>query len=133
MATAADLITAAFQKVNIYDPTTAQTASALISLNNMIASWGAEFMFPDGHAPEFVLTSSMMVLSAEYREALVYNLAVSVAEDWDRIVPKTVYMRAKETKEIIDVLNASVRRPGLLTVDALLIPPQYYDITTGTW
>ena len=40
--TAGDIITASFIKCGVDSPTSAQTASALISLNNMVSSWGAE-------------------------------------------------------------------------------------------
>ena len=210
MATAGDIITAAFIKVGIGSPTAAQTASALISLNNMMSLLGADLMahcvtsesfalvaadkeytigsggqwdtvrpskvlscfirddedydhpvrimsageynamtgkswvgrptalyfLPEftAAAPyakiifdaapnsaedayfefqknltEFALTTTTFNLPPEYREALVYNLAVSLGEDWDRVVSKTIYAQAIRTREVIDRLNASNR------------------------
>lgn len=206
MATAGDIITAAFQKIGIDSPTAAQTASALISLNNMISLWGADFMQPvvtresftvaaadseytigsggqwDTVRPmkiitcylrdsdnndypvtvkaardyaamsnksfterptelyfipesplakvifntspdqsytasfewlknftEFAATTTDLSTPNEYKEALVYNLAVSIAEDWDRTVSKTLYAKAEQTKAIIDRYNATLR------------------------
>jgi len=40
---------------------------------------------------------------------MVYNLAVSLAEDWDRTVSKTLYKMASDSKDIIDKLNATNR------------------------
>ena len=214
MATAADLITAAFIKVGVDSPVAAQTASALISLNNMISLLGADMLQgvvvtesfsvvaadaeytigsggqwdtvrpmavkscflrndddydtpvkilssqeyinlsnkafsarPTGlyflpeyplakiifntspnagydayfefvkNFTEFALTSTSVALPPEYKEALVYNLAVSLAEDWDRVVPKSVYEKAMMTREIIDHLNATTKRPPLLRFD----------------
>jgi len=217
--TAGDLITAAFIKVGIGSPTAAQTASALISLNNMMSIQGAEFLFPsliiedftltDGTAEytigsggdldttykpmkiesaflrdgddkdwplriisgidvnkityktteakpaafyfipevtlakvifececdyaygfhiqswknftEFPLTTTALTVPNEYKEFFVYNLAVSLGEDFDRQVPKTVLLRARETKEIIDALNASTR----------VIPKARFDFGVG--
>ena len=205
--TAGDLITAAFIKVGVQVPTTAQTASALISLNNMVSLLGADFLsycvtsesfalaaadaeytigsggqwdtvrpskviscfirddddydHPvrimdsrdynsltgkswDGRPSalyflpeyplakiifdacptsaedayfeflknftEFALTTTAVTLPPEYKEGLVYNLAVSLGEDWDRVVSKTIYAQAMRTREVIDRLNASNRK-----------------------
>lgn len=206
MATAGDIITASFLKIGIGVPTTAQTSSALISLNNMINFLGVEMVPPyvtsesfalvasdseytigsggqwDTVRPvkvlrcflrddsnydypvsvmgsldraimsnkaysarpsqlyylseyplakiifntlpdaaydayfefwksftEFAATTTAVDLPPEYREALVYNLAVSLGEDWDRIVSKTVFAQAMRTREVIDRLNAAAR------------------------
>jgi hypothetical protein len=218
MATAGDLITAAVQKIGIDNPSPAQTASALISRNNLISLEGADFMPPylvsetltltvgdaeytigpsgdlDTVRPikiescylrnsanqdfpvrcmsgkdyseiytkntegipnkiyfiseyplakikfnyepneaytayfefwknftEFATTATSVTLPNEYKEYLVYNLAVSVAEDWDRKVSQTLYARAKETKFVIECLNAS-NKP---------VPMSKFDIVTG--
>jgi hypothetical protein len=213
MATANDLITAAFQKVNVYSPTTAQVASALISLNNMISMWGVEFLNyvptseslsvtttatytigsggtwdtvrpisveecylldSDGYShpvgiisvkdysrissktfsarpenlyfvPEyplakivfesvpdttytayFVFHKPITELSAvgttvslpdQYKEAIVYNLAISLGEDWDRKIPQTVVMRAMQTKDLLLRLNAINNPPPMASFD----------------
>lgn len=209
MATAGDIITAAFIKCNVEVPTTAQTASALISLNNMVSLLGADQMIysvtsesftvvaadieytigsggqwdtvrplkvlrcylrdsdnydhpvkvnmaskdynrlsnksytarpdelyflpeyplakiifnasPDTaysayfeflkNFTEFAATSTTVTLPNEYKEGLVYNLAVSLAEDWDRTVSNTVIVRARECRDIIERLNAANRMP----------------------
>jgi hypothetical protein len=204
--TAGDLITAAFNKVGVYNPTSNQTASALISLNNMMGTWGPEgiltsvtrenFTLTVGDAeytigpsgdfntvrpsrienaflrdsegydtpldiiagkdwnsvssksydgqpsaiyfiPEvtlakiifdcepdyaygfyiestkpftdFTATTTTVTLPSEYREAIVYNLALSLAEDWDRIVSKSVQNKADETRYLLSAVNASTR------------------------
>jgi hypothetical protein len=204
MATAGDLLTAAFIKVGVDVPTTAQTASGLISLNNMMSLLGADLLSyvvtaesftvvagdseytigsggqwdtvrpesvstcylrnsdnydypvsvmsgkdyallsnksytarptelyflpeytlakiifntsPDAsytacfefikNFTEFATTATTVSLPNEYKEALVYNLAVSLGEDWDRIVSKTVYAQAMRSREVIDRLNAT--------------------------
>ena len=56
---------------------------------------------------EFATTATSVTLPEEYKEALVYNLAVSLGEDWDRVVGKTVYAQAMRTREVIDRLRAS--------------------------
>ncbi len=206
MATAGDLITAAFIKVGIDSPTTAQTASALISLNNVMSLLGADFMVPvvtsesftlavgdpeytigsagqwntvrpnkvnscfirdssgydhpikiigkndyssiwnkswnafptelyflpeyplakiifdskplaantayfefDKNFTEFALTTTSMSLPNEYKEFFVYNLAVSLGEDWDRAISKTVFAQALRTREVVERLIAANR------------------------
>ncbi len=56
---------------------------------------------------EFALTTTSVSLPNEYKAFLVSNLAVSLAEDWDRVVSKTLYAMAQNSKEIIDKLNAT--------------------------
>ncbi len=58
---------------------------------------------------EFATTATTVTLPNEYKEALVYNLAVSLGEDWGRDIPKTVIVKAEQYKEIIQSLNASQR------------------------
>jgi hypothetical protein len=196
---ASDILTASFMKVGVESPTTAQNASALISLNNMIYSWGAEglmysvvseskamtiadneytigtggqwdtdrplriqscflrdgdnYDYPVGvmsgndyalltnksfsarptfvyYLPEYPLgklifntapdyaytmycefaknftviasTTASVSVPNEYLEALIYNLSVSLAEDWDRNVGQTVLANAIRTKEIVE-------------------------------
>jgi hypothetical protein len=47
-------------------------------------------------------TTAEVVFPGEYLEALIYNLSVSLAEDWDRNVGQTVIVNALRTKEIVD-------------------------------
>lgn len=205
--TAGDIITASFLKVGVEVPTTAQTASALISLNNMMSLLGADMLAPvvtrasfamtigdaeytigDGgdfdtdyrpmqitscflrdsdnydypvsimgardyaaisdkstdvrpshvyfvpeyplpklifssciatahdvhlewlaNFTEFTATTTSFALPPEYKECLVYNLAVSLGEDWQREVTKTVYAQAMRTRDVVDRLNAAAR------------------------
>jgi hypothetical protein len=207
MATANDIITAAFIKVGIDNPTAPQIANALISLNNMVSFFWADTLPPvitresftvvkndpeytvgDGgqwdtprpmdvkscylrdsknydyplnimsgqdyarmsnktwtarptelyfvpeypyakiifnYSPdasytayldflknftEFAATTTDVDLPNEYKEAFVYNLAVSLGEDWDRVVSKTVFIQAQKTRDVIERLNASTRQ-----------------------
>jgi len=226
--TAGGLITAAFIKIGIGSPTAAQTASALISLNNMMSMMGAEFLYPsliiedftltDGTAEytigsggdldttykpikiesaflrdsdsmdwplriisgvdvnsitsktveakpasfyfipevtlakvifeceadyaygfhiqswknftEFPLTTTALTVPNEYKEFFVYNLAVSLGEDFDRLISKTVLLRARETKNIIDTLGASTRVIPRAKFDFL--GGRRYDIDSDT-
>lgn len=225
--TAGDLITAAFNKVGVYNPTANQTASALISLNNLVSSWVTEYLRPAairesftltsgdaeytigpsgdkdtvrpmrienayltdsaGHSwpievinakdwndvgykateakpervyfipqettakiifecepneaytfyyeawqpiTEFTDTTTETTLPVEYKEAVVYNLAVSLAEDWDRTIHPSVYERAKETKYLLSAAGASTRPPAKAKFDMLI--GTTYDITSDT-
>ena len=58
---------------------------------------------------EFAALSTSFALPNEYKAFFVYNLAVSLAEDWDRNVSKTLYAMAQESKNVIERLNVSVR------------------------
>jgi len=206
--TAGDIITASFIKVGVGSPTAAQTASALISLNNMISMFGAEnllysvvseshalvvadteytvgsggqwdtdrpigvrscylrdannydhpvkcftykeynditnksysgrpnklYFLPEyplakiifnaasdyaydayfefyGNFEEFALTTTAVTLPPEYKEALVYNLAISLGEDWDRKISQTVIVKAAMSKEVLEALIASQNTP----------------------
>lgn len=222
MATGASLITAAFNKVSVYNPTSTQTASALLSLNSFVSVLGAEGMEyavtgeslaltvgtaeytvgsggdldtvrpdrldkcfirnGDGYdlpmeiipvknynditsktqegrpgkvyfLPEYPLakvifdyeideaytayfdfwkpftilasTTATVSLPVQFEEFMVYNLAVRLGEDWDRKVPLTVLSRAKETKEILQTLNASTRPPSKAKFDLMLYKRPY--------
>jgi len=227
MATAGNIISAASLKINVESPTTAQQATALTSLNNMIQFWGVEklnfaptseslsigtststytlasagdsaAMRPnailkcflndsDGYdwpvdimssdeynrmsyksysarptklyfLPEFPLAkvvfnsipdaaytayfelqkefaafaSTTSTIGAtfpnSYLEALVYNLAVSLGEDWDRKVSPTVIARAQETKAALDAMNAANRPVAKARFDMNI--GSTYNITT---
>ena len=104
MATAADIIQAACNKIGVYAPNTAQIASGLISLNNMVSAWGVEFLSPvpaRSLFSEYATTATTITLPDDYKDALVYNLAVALAEDWDRVISRTIYMRAMESKAFL--------------------------------
>jgi len=49
----------------------------------------------------------------EYKEFLVYNLAIALGEDFDRKIPETVILKAERTRNVIDRLNASSRKVPL--------------------
>ncbi|MCE5226679.1 MAG: hypothetical protein LLG05_12585 [Porphyromonadaceae bacterium] len=61
---------------------------------------------------EFSTTSSSCTMPPEYKEFLIYNTAVKIAEKWDRILQKTVYEHTIETKEQIDLLRAINNPPA---------------------
>lgn len=61
--------------------------------------------------PEFAATTDTVDLPNEYKEFLVYNLAVSLGEGWGRTIKPSVLLRAKESREIIDRMLASQRPP----------------------
>ena len=213
--TAGNIITAAFLKVGVGSPTSAQTASALISLNNLVSFLGAdrfinvvsresftvaasdpEYTVGDGgqwdtdpppigvrscylrdasnydtpirvitykeydrlsnksftakptalyfvaeyplpkvifnsypdsaysayfefwkNFSEFALTTTELTTPPEYKEAFVYNLAISLGEDWDRKIHETVIYRARETRELIERLVAAQNPPPLAKFD----------------
>ena len=62
MADAQEIITAAFNKIQVTTVTTAQTASALINLNNMVSLLGADNLMYTVVAESFELTEG----DAEY-------------------------------------------------------------------
>ena len=78
---------------------------------------------------EFALTTTSVTLPPEYKEGLVYNLAVSLGEDWDRVVSKTIYAQAMRTREVIDRLNASNRKAPRAKFD--FVAGIGFDITSG--
>lgn len=227
MASASDIIVAAFGKLAVYDPTTTQTSAALSSLNSMISSWGVEHLQPvvvsetmaitQGDAEytigsggdldtvrpmrienlrlrdsddydhpvevmspgdynrvssktyeatpkrayflpeyplaklifeyepdaaytayieslkpftEFTSTATTVSLPVEYKEALVYNLAIVLGEDWDRRIPETVIMRAKELKNMIASFIAGTKPPAMARFDSGLSGRSHYNINT---
>lgn len=219
--TAAQIITAAFNKIRIDSPTDAQNASALLSLNYLINYVGVELLSPflvresytltvddydytigsggnfdtvrplkieraflrdaDGYdyalkimspadyndksdkevtsrprylyyLPEYPLgrvlfdsapdyayglhieswkpitefalsttTVESLLLPPEFKPFLIYNLAVTLAEDWDRVIPQSVLVMAERTKSAIERLLAA-QKP---------VPRQKLDVTKG--
>lgn len=209
MTTAADLISAAFTKIGISTPTTAQNTAALSTLNDLIMLQGADFMPPyntryshsltigdaeynigltattgnfvtarplkinscflrdsegfdhpikivsaadynlftrkgltgtptslfyqpeyplgkvifdyapsmayDAHLDmlvnftEFATSATTVSLPEEYRSFLVLNLAIGLAEDWNRQVSNSLILMAAESKRIIENINASIK------------------------
>jgi hypothetical protein len=77
---------------------------------------------------EFALTTTTLTLPNEYKEAIIYNLAVSLGEDWDRVISKTVMMRAQETKYLISAANAATRPVPKAKFDLMI--GHTYNITT---
>jgi hypothetical protein len=59
---------------------------------------------------EFVTASAALSAPNEYKECLVYNLAVSLGEDWSRAIPKTIIVKAEQYKEVLKRLLASTRK-----------------------
>ena len=78
---------------------------------------------------EFATTATTVIMPPEYKEGLVYNLAPSLGEDWDRVVPKTVLVQAIRTREVIDRLNASNRKAPRAKFD--FADGLGFDITSG--
>lgn len=214
MSTVQNLVTSAFGKVGVDSPTAAQTASALVSLNNIVTFWGADQLnysvtresfaltindpeYTVGSAGNFNTARPMKIstcylqnadgydfpvrvmsardyaainsksivqrptrvyfipeyplakiifnsypdyaytayfefvksitafasvtatcdLPGEYNEALVYNLAMSLAEDWDRAISKTVVLKAEKCKETILQMNAAAKAVPLARFD----------------
>jgi hypothetical protein len=60
------------------------------------------------HKPltELSTTSTTLTMPPEYKEYFSYNLAVKIAEKWNRNLQKSVYENANRTHEIIERLNA---------------------------
>jgi hypothetical protein len=218
MTTAADILTASFVKVGVDSPTAAQTATGLISLNNMITNWGAEGLLysvvsegftivagdweytigPGGQwdtvrplavkscylnnadnfdspvriisgrdyanysnksytskptelyfLPEYPLakiifntspdsgysayfefvknftvfasSTASATLPSEYMDALVYNLTVSLSEDWGRNINNTVMANAVRTKAVVEQMLAAQRE----------VPRAKFDFSIG--
>ena len=62
---------------------------------------------------EFAATTTTSTLPPEYKLFLVYNLAISIAEDWDRIISPTLYDMAKRSYEIVDKAGALSTPPTI--------------------
>ena len=226
MATAQNIIDAAFRKIGMLDPKSADRTGALENLNNMISSWGLEFLnhyvsretltigttkatytlgsggdldttrpirlidavlrdsdgydydlkviaagdyndiryksnslrpteiyflpeyplakvvfdcVPDAaysvvldleqNFTEFAALTTTVSLPNEFKEALVYNLAIALAEDKGINVRSTVLDTALRTKELIGRLN-SVNRPVKEAIIDLT-RSSAFDITIG--
>ena len=84
------------------------------------AAYDAYFEFVKNFT-EFTATTTAFNLPPEYKEALVYNLALSLGADWNRPVSQYVYARAEETKTLIGRINASMRT----------VPSARFDMATG--
>jgi hypothetical protein len=79
-------------------------------------AYDAHFEF-EKNFTEFATAATAVTLPPEYKEALVYNLAVSLAEDWNREVTKSVYAQALRTRDVIERLNAAARTVPLARFD----------------
>jgi hypothetical protein len=80
---------------------------------------------------EFTATSTSVTLPNEYKAALVYNLAISIAEDWDRKISQTIYNMAEKSIAIIDRLHASNYVVPIAKFDGFNAPS--YDIRTDAY
>lgn len=226
MATAQNIIDAAFRKIGHSDPTSTDRTEALENLNNLISSWGVEFLnhyvsresltigsttaeytigvggdldtirpiaildavlrdsssydydltviagknyndiryksnpirpteiyflpeyplakvifdcVPDAtytaildlerNLTEFAALTTTVSLPDEYKEALVYNLAISLAEDKGINVRSSIVETAQRTKEMLSRLNAVNRPPAEARFDMAAGPA--FDITIG--
>jgi hypothetical protein len=66
---------------------------------------------------EFPATTTEVTLPFEYKEFFIYNLAVALAEDWDRVINTTVHAHAIRTRDAIGSLNASLKPPAKARFD----------------
>lgn len=104
MATAGDIITAAFIKAGVENPSAAQSATALITLNNMISMWGCEGLiytiteeafsldanineYTIGPTGRWVTTRPLHVLSCFLRtdDNMDRGITIYSGKDYDRI------------------------------------------------
>lgn len=74
------------------------------------AAYSACFQF-EKNFTEFSTASSALSAPNEYKECLVYNLAVSLGEDWGRSISKTIVAKAEEYKQIVKRLLAANKKP----------------------
>ena len=105
MTTAAsEIIDAAYLKVGVDSATDAQDASALVNLNNMIGSWSVEFYSAiDVSTTNYDAIGSITTtvgLPSKMNETMVYNLALTLGEDFDRVIKESTLARAKELKAL---------------------------------
>lgn len=75
--------------------------------------------------------STTLTLPPEYDRALVFNLAVDLAADYDGALPKEVYVIASQAKEAIE--GVTVRPPNESKFDPVVTHSGRYDITTDTY
>ena len=105
MTTAAsEIIDAAYLKIGVDSATDAQDASALVNLNNMVGSWSVEFYSAvDVSTTNYDAIGSITTtvgLPSKMNETMVYNLALTLGEDFDRVIKESTLARAKELKAL---------------------------------
>lgn len=66
---------------------------------------------------EFASASEDVSLPPEYKEALIYNAAITFAEDWDRKAPDSVVVKANQKKDALNTLNAALNKPPTARFD----------------
>ena len=59
---------------------------------------------------EIATSGTTVSLPDEYKSFLIFNLAIGLAEDWNRQPSKTLYSMAEESKRIVENLNAANRK-----------------------
>ena len=79
---------------------------------------------------EFDSLISLVNLPPFYKEALIYNLAICLAEDRDVQLAQTVYVKAENAKNMIDVQNSSLKLPP---VSRFNTGSKHYDIFTNEY
>ena len=107
MATAQQIISSAFRKCKIKKPGVTELNDAFGSLNDMLGSFGAELATNALVRESFALTALTTTISlpTEYIEAIVYNLAVRLAEGHTMDVPASVVMMADGSRMLIGRLS----------------------------
>ena len=71
-------------------------------------------------------------LAPEYKRALIYNLAVELASEYDIQVQQQVFQIAQEAKYYIENYNASMKPPEEIKVDSALLTTTRYNIYTDS-
>jgi len=121
--TAADIISRAFGKIGIDDPTTAQKATALEELNDMISLWGADFMVPAVTSESFTMTQGQ----AEY--------TIGSGSDFDTVRPISVhscYLRNSDGYDYPIHVMSSEDYNGLVSKDLEGRPTELYFLPEVT-
>jgi len=123
MATTSSVISAASTKIGVESPTDAQNAQALVSLNNMLTLWGADFL-------DYAVVSSSVAIGtggAEY--------TVGSGGDLDEARPLIVnscYIRNSDGHDFFLEPMSSEEYNSILDKDASMRPTKYYFLPEYT-
>lgn len=87
-------------------------------------------IFTEKPLTEFTDLDTDFSMPPEYKRALIYNLAVEVAPEYDRTPLQQVVATASKSKEIVQ--NQNRRNDSkILTVDSAIVNSNTYNIYTG--